>query len=420
MGSFIDRLQAHADDGQPDQVGDRERLGSREEEGDHRQGDARRQGTSTSTPICMNCSTRAIHATRSSSTNRYFPRKTPRHSRRRSSRTARRKSSRRVALASACPTCALGARCRSPAPARASDSTYFVHRQHAHDQRQPATSRKLQRTTRRRRRAGRHAMKQIKGVVTGVVKEIDPALGAVKVDFSWMQPPQRSNWAPIATVMSGNGRGMYYMPEIDDEALIAVRPGRIRSSLRGRLHVERCQKTSETATEIRVSKTPCGHLIAFEVKDDVMKIVYLAIRSTKPDAGDNPVASAASRANSRQPRLHGNMIVQLAGATAGRIVVGFPATLSATLQPSMSISAPNVTINGRLHRRRVTSTSARRSAPAPDSTTSPRIRDITAWSPSTARFPRASSCQCWATRSPNPIVNPLLAPGWQPPVSRSC
>ncbi len=67
----------------------------------------------------------------------------------------------------------------------------------------------------------------IAGVVTGVVKEIDPALGAVKVDFMWMQPPQRSHWAPIATLMSGNGRGAYLMPEIDDEVLLAFDHGQV-------------------------------------------------------------------------------------------------------------------------------------------------------------------------------------------------
>ncbi len=68
-------------------------------------------------------------------------------------------------------------------------------------------------------------MKQIKGVVIGTVKEIDANAGAVKVDFPWMDPPQRSHWAPIATLMAGKERGCYFMPEIDDEALIAFEQG---------------------------------------------------------------------------------------------------------------------------------------------------------------------------------------------------
>ena len=33
--------------------------------------------------------------------------------------------------------------------------------------------------------------------------EIDAQVGRVKVEFPWMQPPQRSHWAPIATLMAG-------------------------------------------------------------------------------------------------------------------------------------------------------------------------------------------------------------------------
>ncbi len=68
-------------------------------------------------------------------------------------------------------------------------------------------------------------MKQYNGVVIGLVKEIDPTLGRIKVDFPWMTPPQRSHWAPIATLMGGKKRGFYYMPEIDDEVLLAFNQG---------------------------------------------------------------------------------------------------------------------------------------------------------------------------------------------------
>lgn len=68
-------------------------------------------------------------------------------------------------------------------------------------------------------------MKQCNGVVIGIVKEIDPTLGCIKVDFPWMFPPQRSHWAPIASLMGGKKRGAFFMPEIDDEALLAFEQG---------------------------------------------------------------------------------------------------------------------------------------------------------------------------------------------------
>lgn len=65
------------------------------------------------------------------------------------------------------------------------------------------------------------------GVVIGTVREIDGALGRIKVDFMWMNPPQRSDWASIAAPMAGGGRGVYTMPEEGDEALVAFLFGKL-------------------------------------------------------------------------------------------------------------------------------------------------------------------------------------------------
>jgi uncharacterized protein involved in type VI secretion and phage assembly len=65
------------------------------------------------------------------------------------------------------------------------------------------------------------------GVVIGVVKEIDGILGRIKVDFPWLSPAQRSDWAPIAALMAGGGRGTYFMPEINDEVLVSFLHGRL-------------------------------------------------------------------------------------------------------------------------------------------------------------------------------------------------
>jgi uncharacterized protein involved in type VI secretion and phage assembly len=62
-------------------------------------------------------------------------------------------------------------------------------------------------------------------VAVGVVREIDAASGRVRVELPWLNPAQTSNWAPIATLMSGRRRGAYFMPEIDDEVLLAFEHG---------------------------------------------------------------------------------------------------------------------------------------------------------------------------------------------------
>jgi uncharacterized protein involved in type VI secretion and phage assembly len=71
---------------------------------------------------------------------------------------------------------------------------------------------------------------RIYGVVTGVVtNNQDPAnLGRVKLRFPWLSDTQESWWARIATPMAGGERGIYLLPEVDDEVLVAFEQGDVR------------------------------------------------------------------------------------------------------------------------------------------------------------------------------------------------
>jgi uncharacterized protein involved in type VI secretion and phage assembly len=66
---------------------------------------------------------------------------------------------------------------------------------------------------------------QMQGVVIGIVRQIDAQRACIKAEFPWMQG-QLSHWAPVATLMSGKKRGVYYLPEKDDEVLIAFDQGK--------------------------------------------------------------------------------------------------------------------------------------------------------------------------------------------------
>src|SRR5262249_55069754 len=70
---------------------------------------------------------------------------------------------------------------------------------------------------------------RIYGVVVGVVtNNQDPdKLGRVKVKFPWLSADHESGWARIACPMAGNGRGFFFLPEVDDEVLIAFEHGRV-------------------------------------------------------------------------------------------------------------------------------------------------------------------------------------------------
>jgi uncharacterized protein involved in type VI secretion and phage assembly len=66
------------------------------------------------------------------------------------------------------------------------------------------------------------------GVAVGVVTDNqDPDhLGRVKVKFPWLSDGDESNWARVVAPMAGNGRGAFFLPEVDDEVLVAFEHGR--------------------------------------------------------------------------------------------------------------------------------------------------------------------------------------------------
>jgi uncharacterized protein involved in type VI secretion and phage assembly len=70
---------------------------------------------------------------------------------------------------------------------------------------------------------------KIFGVVIGVVtnNEDPDKLGRVKMKFPWLDEDDESNWARIATMMAGNNRGTFFLPEVDDEVLVAFEQGNV-------------------------------------------------------------------------------------------------------------------------------------------------------------------------------------------------
>jgi uncharacterized protein involved in type VI secretion and phage assembly len=65
-------------------------------------------------------------------------------------------------------------------------------------------------------------MSLMHGLVVGVVKDVDdPAQqGRIQVDLPAMPGRTRTAWAPIAAPMAGGGRGISFMPELEDEVIV--------------------------------------------------------------------------------------------------------------------------------------------------------------------------------------------------------
>jgi uncharacterized protein involved in type VI secretion and phage assembly len=68
---------------------------------------------------------------------------------------------------------------------------------------------------------------QFTGVSIGIVtNNKDPdGLGRVKVKFPWLSDSDESHWARVLTPMAGSDRGIYFLPEVNDEVLVAFEQG---------------------------------------------------------------------------------------------------------------------------------------------------------------------------------------------------
>ncbi len=65
------------------------------------------------------------------------------------------------------------------------------------------------------------------GVVVGIVtNNQDPdGMHRVKVRFPWLSRDDESGWARVVAAMAGAARGAYFLPEPDDEVLVAFEHG---------------------------------------------------------------------------------------------------------------------------------------------------------------------------------------------------
>lgn len=173
-------------------------------------------------------------------------------------------------------------------------------------------------------------MNKIYGVVIGTVTDLkDPKnLGRVKVQFPWLSGKSKpsdensiqedtknneSYWTRIATTMTGANRGTWFMPEIDDEVLVAFEHGDPDHPYIVGFLWNGQDKPPRTDPKKRLIRSLNGHEI--ELYD--------------------PEVNLGDRGYIRLKDAHGNLI-ELAN---GRITV--------SSKSGVEIAAPSVVINGR-------------------------------------------------------------------------
>jgi uncharacterized protein involved in type VI secretion and phage assembly len=113
------------------------------------------------------------------------------------------------------------------------------------------------------------AGRRVSGVALGIVSNNrDPkSLARVKVRMPWLAPDAESDWIQIATLYAGGGRGSVWLPEVDDQVLLAFEHGDINSPyVIGALWNEQA-KPPETGAgghnDIKTIRSRSGHAVTF-------------------------------------------------------------------------------------------------------------------------------------------------------------
>jgi len=119
---------------------------------------------------------------------------------------------------------------------------------------------------------------RIFGVVVGLVtNNKDPdQLGRVKVKFPWLSETDESYWARIATPMAGNNRGLFLLPEVDDEVLVAFEHGLMEHPyIVGALWNGKDkppEKNEDGKNNLRFLKSRSGHIIRLDDTEGSEKV----------------------------------------------------------------------------------------------------------------------------------------------------
>jgi uncharacterized protein involved in type VI secretion and phage assembly len=124
----------------------------------------------------------------------------------------------------------------------------------------------------------------ITGVAAGIVTNNQDTddLGRVKLRFPWLSDENETDWVRIASFMAGPERGSFFLPEVDDEVLVAFENGDIhRPYVIGALWNGRHappETNSDGNNNIRKIRSRSGHEIIFN-DDDSARQEKIEIRT---------------------------------------------------------------------------------------------------------------------------------------------
>jgi uncharacterized protein involved in type VI secretion and phage assembly len=151
--------------------------------------------------------------------------------------------------------------------------------------------------------------------------------GRVQLQLPWL--PDVQPWARVATPSAGPGRGMYFIPQVDDEVLVAFGHGDLTEpyvlgSLWGPAD-KPPQTGDKDPVNHRVIRTPEGHVLDFDDKEQSVTLTTIPGHSITitPDS----------------------IVVQTSNGTAS-LTLGNDGSLSISALQSITLNAPQINISG--------------------------------------------------------------------------
>jgi phage protein D/phage baseplate assembly protein gpV len=156
----------------------------------------------------------------------------------------------------------------------------------------------------------------IRGVVPGVVTNLnDPEnLGRIKVKYDWLGDNIESDWIRVVSPMGGSGRGFFYLPEVNDEVLLAFEHGDIHHPyMIGTLWNSKDKPPSANNQVVgsgkvnqRILKSRTGHIV---ILDDTQGSEQIVIRDK---TGKNEMVIDSAK-NSMAIKVDGDFTVEAKG-----------------------------------------------------------------------------------------------------------
>ena len=118
-------------------------------------------------------------------------------------------------------------------------------------------------------------MKNLCGVEIGIVVSTDDPSGEgrLQLKFPTISPTVRSSWAPVATFLAGGKRGAFFMPEVEDQVLVAFHRGNFDHPYVVGFLWDGGSRPPESDIKNRVIMTPGNHTLRFEDGNDKKIII---------------------------------------------------------------------------------------------------------------------------------------------------